>query len=316
MCSHCPSPLARGRAYPAPSPVAVTCHAIRAEAAQELACRKPGGTLLSPIVAALVLTLIGMTPGASAEAAPLRVCAEANNLPFSNVRQEGFENEIAQVLAHELGTTLEFSWRAAPRHFIKKTLAAGLCDLVIGVPAGLQSVLTTRPYYRSTYVFVSRADAGTPIRSIEDPRLRHIRIGVQLMGDDQATTPPAQALARRGIVENIRGYMLFDDTAAENPPARIIDAVARGDIDVAIAWGPLAGYFGPRQSVPLQMVPVWPASDPPGLPFTFAIAMAVRKNDQILRDRVQQAIDARHSEIDRILDRYGVPRVPTAARRR
>ncbi len=239
----------------------------------------------------------------------LRICAETNNLPFSNERQEGFENKIAEILAQELHVPLHYTWHAQPRRFLKQTLLKQACDAVIGVPIGMGSVLTTRPYYRSSYVFVSRRADGTPIRNIDDPRLRRVLIGVQLVGDDQASTPPAHALARRGIVNNVRGYMLYTDPSAANPPARVIEAVANGEVAVAIAWGPLAGYFAPRQPVPLQFSPITPAFDPPGLPFTFAIAMGVRKNDGALRDLLQQALDARRADIERILDAYGVPRI-------
>jgi len=147
------------------------------------------------------------------------------------------------------------------------------------------------------------------IRSFDDPRLRDLRVGVQMVGDDYANTPPAHALARRGIVRNVVGYTLYGDYRDPNPPARIVEAVARGDVDVAVVWGPLAGYFAKRERVPLDLTPVSPRVDPPRLPLTFAIAMGVRQGNVALRDSLQRVLDRRRPEIRRILDDYGVPQV-------
>ena len=174
--------------------------------------------------------------------------------------------------------------------------------------------LTTKPYYRSTYVFVSRKDRGPRVRSFDDPMLRRVRIGVQLVGDDYANTPPAHALTTRGIVHNVVGYTVYGDYREPNPPARIIDAVARGDVDVAVVWGPLAGYFARRLSVPLELVPVAPEVDGPFLPFIFDISMGVRRGDDSLRAALEAVIDRAHPQIDSILETYGVPRVETAMR--
>ena len=170
-------------------------------------------------------------------------------------------------------------------------------------------LLTTAPYYRSSYVFVSRADRHLHVRSFDDPALHRLRVGVQLIGDDFANTPPVHALARRGIVRNIVGFTLYGDYRQPNPPARIVDAVERGTVDVAVVWGPLAGYFAKRSPVPLDVVPVSPARDGV-LPFVFDIAMGVRKGDVALRDRLDTVIAQRKPAIDSILAAYGVPLVP------
>jgi len=243
----------------------------------------------------------------------LRVCADPNNLPFSNERGEGFENRVAELLARELGAKLEYTWWAQRRGFVRNTLAADACDVLLGVPAGFERALTTRPYYQSTYVFVSPKAKHYGIHSFDDPRLRRLRVGVQIVGDDYANTPPAHALARRGIVRNVVGYTLYGDYREANPPARIIEAVARGDVDVAVVWGPLAGYFAQRERVPLDVVPVTPRVDPPRLPLTFAIALGVQKGDTALRDRLQYVLDRRRAEVRRILRDYGVPLVDAAA---
>jgi mxaJ protein len=239
----------------------------------------------------------------------LRVCADPNNLPFSNEAGEGFENRLAELIAADLGVPVRYTWWAQRRGFIRNTLRAGECDLVTGVPASLELVLPTRPYYRSTYVFVYREDADFDLRSFDDPVLRTLKIGVHLVGDDYANTPPAHALGSRGIVGNVRGYMLYGDYAQPNPPARILDALAAGEIDVAIVWGPLAGYFAPREKVALRIVPVQPQVDVPFLPMVYDIAMGVRRDDAVLKARVEQVLARRHAEVERILDDYGVPRV-------
>ena len=239
----------------------------------------------------------------------LRVCADPNNLPFSNEKEEGFENRIAELLARDLHAKLEYTWWAQRRGYVRNTLSAGACDVLLGVPAGFERALTTTPYYRSTYVFVSPRAKRYGISSFDDPRLRTLRVGVQIVGDDYTNTPPAHALSRRGIVRNVKGYTLYGDYKEPNPPARIVDAVARGDIDVAVVWGPLAGYFAKRERVPLDVVPVTPRVDPPRLPLTFAIAVGVKKGNAPLRDSLQRVLDRRRPEIRRILDDYGVPLV-------
>ena len=240
----------------------------------------------------------------------LRVCSDPNNLPFSNQKQEGFENRLAELIAAELHATVRYTWWAERRGFLRNTLNAGQCDIVMGMPPGTGGVLTTRPYYRSTYVFVSRRARSLTISSFDDPILRRLKIGVQLVGDDYANTPPVHALSRRGIVKNIVGFRVVGDYSEPNPPARIMDAVAADDVDVAIAWGPLAGYFAKRSRVPLELAPVQPAFDPPGLRFVFDIALAVRKDDQKLKTELDQILVKRKPAIDSILDSYGVPRVP------
>jgi mxaJ protein len=261
--------------------------------------------LLSSLVAAL-LTVPGAVPNA------LRVCADPNNLPFSNERREGFENRLAELIARDLHTTVQYTWWAQRRGYVRNTLKAGRCDVIMGVPTGLGPVLVTRPYYRSSYAFVTRR-GGPRIESLDDARLRRLRVGVQIIGDDFANAPPAMALSHRGIVRNVRGYSVLGDYREPNPPSRIIRAVANGEIDVGIAWGPLAGYFAQRSAVPLRVTPVSPEVDVPYLPFVFDIAMGVRREDAALRDRLDAVLLRRQPEIDRLLAAYGVPRADTPA---
>lgn len=242
-------------------------------------------------------------------APPLRVCADPNNLPFSNERGEGFENRLAEMVAADAGTRVEYTWWAQRRGFVRNTLRAGQCDVVIGVPAEYELAQTTRPYYRSSYVFVSRQDRSLHLRSLADERLRELRIGVQMIGDDFSNSPPAHALSARGIVQNVIGYSVLGDYSQPNPPARIIDAVATGEIDAALVWGPLAGYFAQRQPVPLELAPITPQVDSPSRPFVFDISMAVRRGDTERLAMLESFIQDRGAEIDRLLDEFGVPRV-------
>ena len=240
----------------------------------------------------------------------LHVVADPNNLPFSNDRGEGFENRVAELVAREMGATVQYTWRAQRRGFFRHAFQDDGGDVVMGVPAGFERALTTSPYYRSSYVFVSRADRDLGVRSLDDPRLRTLKIGIQVVGDEGSATPGAYALARRGLVDNVVGYSVYGDYTQPNPPARIVDAVARGEVDVGIVWGPLAGYFARRQPVKLEVTPVSPAVEPPGLKFAFAISVGVKKPDKALRDEVDGILARNRDGIEKILDDYGVPRVP------
>src|SRR5689334_10021483 len=239
----------------------------------------------------------------------LRVCADPNNLPFSNEKQQGFENRIAELVAQDLGAKLSYVWWAQRRGFVRNTINQNQCDVLIGVPSSFERTRPTIPYYRSTYVFVTRRDRHLKIASFDDPQLRRLRVGVQLIGDDGTNTPPAHALANRGIITNVKGYSVYSDYREPNPPARIIDAVANGDIDDAVAWGPMAGYFARREPVPLDVAAVTPQIDLPFLPFVFDISMGVRRGNDALREQLNSIIERRRSDIDRILADYAVPRL-------
>ncbi|PYP53140.1 MAG: quinoprotein dehydrogenase-associated putative ABC transporter substrate-binding protein [Gemmatimonadetes bacterium] len=252
-------------------------------------------------VAALTLSMAPSTAPSQAssqsksEKNVLRVCADPNNLPFSNERRQGFENRIAELLARDLHAKLEYTWWAQRRGFVRNTLKAHSCDVIMGVPTGLGMVLPSSPYYRSTYVFVTRRDGHINPRSFDDPVLRRVRVGVQLIGDDGANTPPAHALSNRGIIYNVKGYAVY--------------GIARGDIDVAVAWGPMAGYWAKRSRVPLKLVPVQPQIDLPILPFVFDIGLGVRHGESAFRASLDSVLVRRRPEIQRILDEYGVPQL-------
>jgi quinoprotein dehydrogenase-associated probable ABC transporter substrate-binding protein len=248
-----------------------------------------------------------LSSGLAQDKKQFRVCADPENLPFSNQKLEGFENKIAELLAKDFNAPLSYVWWGQRHGFIRNTMNATLkdarCDIVIGVPADYDEVLTTKPYYRSTYVFVYPRGKGLQIRSLDDPVLKKIKIGVHLLGDDYTNPPPVHELSKRGIVDNVVGFDTF--YSAENPPNRIIDAVAAGKIGVAIVWGPAAGYFVGRQSIPLEVSPV--PSGKTDLPFAFDISMGVRPGDVMLKAQLEKALDRKQAEIQKILKDYGVP---------
>lgn len=266
-----------------------------------LRCPEPrSGFLAVPLALALAC--------AGARAAELRVCADPANLPYSQRDESGFENRIARLVAEDLGMRLSWFWQEQGRGFVRKTMGAGECELFIGVPAGFDRVLRTRPYYRSSYVAVTRR--GTPPFSGFDPAgLRARRFGVQLIGNDLAASPPGYALALGGATANVTGFLVYGEGPAGQ---RMVDAVADGSIDVALVWGPQAGWFARRAKVALELAPV---AAPAGLamPFEYAIAMGVRKGDTALRDRLDEVLARRKADIDAILDQYAVPRAAAPA---
>ena len=254
--------------------------------------------------------MLGLACPAAAEPnGELRICADPNNLPFSNSAEAGFENKLAAMVAENLGRQVSYTWWAQRRGFIRNTLKASKCDVVMGVPAGYDTVETTKPYYRTTYVFVTRQDQHLDLASLTDPRLHQLTIGVHLIGDDGNNPPPAQALGQQGIVDNVRGYSIYGDYRQADPPARLIEAVEHGDIDVAAAWGPLGGYFAKHSAVPLTVTPVRDGEQFAPQQFQFAISMGVRKGDHALRDQLNAFIDGHRSEIASLLRSYGVPLV-------
>ncbi|HEX5420742.1 MAG TPA: substrate-binding domain-containing protein [Gammaproteobacteria bacterium] len=256
-----------------------------------------------------------LVAGTASAAEPLRVCADPNNLPYSDKSGAGFENALAELVSTALGDDgVSYTWRPQRRGFVRNTLGAHLCDVIMGVPLGYELAATTKPYYYSTYVFVTRTGGGLSISTIDDPALRKLRIGVPAVGDDYASTPGEAALGKRGIIDNVVAYSIYGDYSKPHPPSNLIEAVAAGDIDVAIAWGPLAGYFASREAVPLTVTPVSPHVDPP-FPFVFGIAMGVRHGDDVLRERLNSVIAAHAADIHRLLEQYAIPLVDASVAR-
>jgi quinoprotein dehydrogenase-associated probable ABC transporter substrate-binding protein len=235
----------------------------------------------------------------------LRVCADPDNLPYSREDGTGFENRIAQLLAAELHAKLTYAWLPQRRAFVRKTLDARLCDVIVGVPENFEPVRTTRPYYRSVFVFAYRAQGARAYRAFDDPQLASAKIGVQLVGNDLAATPPGHALAARGLVDNVVGYVVYGD----RPQAeRMIESVANGTLDVAILWGPPAAYFARAQRVPIALAPAHAPPELAAVPFEYSMSLGVRKGDVDLQHELDAVLLRRRDEIDAILDQYGVPR--------
>lgn len=239
--------------------------------------------------------------------APLRVCADPNNLPFSNRQQQGFENRIAALMARDMGTTVSYTWYPQRDKFFNNTLDRGICDVVMSVPEGMAGTATTRPYYRSTYVFVTRKDRNLDIASFDDPRLHALRIGVHILGDQNDSLPPVRSLTSRGLVRNLVGFSIFGNLDEKNPPSDLIRAVSDGKVDVAVAWGPMAGYFAQHSKVPLELTPVERDPRHPMLPFAFNIGIGVRTNDIALEETLDRELARRQVEIDQILHSFGIP---------
>jgi len=291
---------------------------MRWETRRNLSLDRVRGAL--PAWAALTLLLVVFAPRAgSAQQQPaasrppsgfadekvLRVCADPENLPSSTKSGEGFDNKIAALLAKELGDSLAYVWWPQRRGFIRNTLRARECDVVLGLPVGYDPVLSTKPYYRSTYYLVYPTGRQS-LTSLDDSVLKRLRIGVNLIGDDYAHTPPVHALLARGISANVAGFSTF--YGEEHHPDEIITALARGDIDVAIAWGPVAGYFAKRAAIPLTLVPL-PDDKVSGLPFVFDIGIGVRRSDRDLKARLDEIVARLRPAIAGILDEYHVPTV-------
>jgi mxaJ protein len=228
-----------------------------------------------------------------------RVCADPDNLPYSNQKLEGFENKIAELMAKELGESPTYYWWPQRRGFIRTTLGTKMCDIVMGVPKGYDPVLWTKPYYRTSYVIAYPKNKGLQIKSLDDPILKEVKIGVY------ANTPPHIALSERGITKNVVGYEVFYDPQ-DNYPGKIIDDLAAGKIDVAIVWGAIAGYFAKKQSVPIEIVPILDGGSN-SQPFVYDISIGVRKSDKELKAKLEEILDKKKTEIRKILEDYGVP---------
>lgn len=269
------------------------------------------------VLAAAALSLAGLPLVAQAQDKPaaeadntFRVCADPNNLPFSNEAGEGFENKLADLIAGALHEKVAYVWHAQRRGFIRETLKAKHCDVIMGMPTQIDMLATTSPYYRSTYVFVSRADRHLDISSITDPRLKTLKIGVQVIGDDGANTPPSHAFAQQGLVDNLVGFTVYGDYRTPNPPARIVKAVEDGSVDIAAVWGPLAGYFAKHSPVPLKVTPITDTKQFKPLIFRYDIALGVRKGDHALKAKLEDVLAQKRADIGALLRSYGFPTLP------
>jgi quinoprotein dehydrogenase-associated probable ABC transporter substrate-binding protein len=234
----------------------------------------------------------------------LRVCADPANLPFTNEAGAGFENKIAELLARDLGTPLQYTWFPQATGFVRNTLGAKRCDIVMGYAAGSDPVQNTNPYYRSAWVLVTRQnEALDGVASLGDPRLKGRRLGII------AGTPPATLLAVNGLIGDAKPYRLTVDRRHESPSEDMIRDIAAGEIDAGILWGPIGGYFAKNANKgadkPLVVVPL--TRHELGVPMTFRITFGIRHGETEWKHRLNDFIAARQGEINRVLLEYGVP---------
>jgi len=229
----------------------------------------------------------------------LRVCADPNNLPFSNENKEGFENKIAEVIGQDLKLPVRYFWFPQIIGFVRNGLQAGRCDLVMGTVAGDEIMQTTTPYYHTSYVLVVREDSKIATADLDDPAFKDLHIGV-ISG-----TPPSDLLVHHALMANARPYALTVDTRYESPAHQMLKDVADGTIDAGMIWGPFAGYYITHGKLPLRIVEL---RSEPGMPrLDYHIAMGVRNNEADWRRRINAAIGRHQDEISAILKEYGVP---------
>ena len=230
----------------------------------------------------------------------LRVCADPNNLPFSNEKGEGFENKFVELLAQKLDRKLAYVWYPQSVGFVRNTLGAHRCDVIPGFPQGDELVQSTNPYYRTAYAFVVRPGDGLDdLDTLADPRLKTKRIGIV------AGTPPATYLAVNGLMEKAKPYPLVVDTRVESSAVAMMADLESREIDVAIMWGPMAGYYAKRINPPMRVTLL--TKDTGGPQLAYRIAMGVRPTDQNWKRLLNRLIAENRADIDRLLLEFGVP---------
>ena len=242
----------------------------------------------------------GNVPGELVDASKLRVCADPDNLPYSNKAGEGFENKIAELLARELDRDVSYTWYPSTIGFVRNTLGARVCDVVIGTTLVNELMQNTNPYYRSTYALIQRADAEHKVDSLDDPTLKDMRIG------GVANTPPVTLLAQRGLIGNLAPYHLMVDTRHDHPAQDMVNDVESGEIDIAVVWGPIGGYFAKRADGNMVVTPIQ-ADDNSPMRMDFRISMGLRRGEPVWKDQLNNLLREQKDEIESILLDYGVP---------
>jgi quinoprotein dehydrogenase-associated probable ABC transporter substrate-binding protein len=238
----------------------------------------------------------------------LRVCADPRSMPFSNQNGEGFENKLAELFAQKLGKSLAYTWYPQAPGFVRNTLGAYKCDVIMGYPQGSDIVQSTNPYYRTAYALVSRPTAGLDgIDTLADQRLKGKRIGIV------AGTPPATAIAVNGLMTRAKPYPLVIDTRVDSSAEAMIKDLAAGEIDTGVLWGPMAGYYAKRADPPMTVVPLVKEAGGPRL--AYYITMGVRGADQEWKRQLNRLIAENQPEIDRLLLSFGVPLLDDKDRR-
>ena len=230
----------------------------------------------------------------------LRVCADPRNLPFSDEKGEGFENKLAELFAQKLQKKLDYTYFPQATGFVRMTLAAHRCDVIMGFPQGDELVQGTNPYYRTSYALVSKPGSGLEdVVSLDDERLKGKHLGII------AGTPPATYMAANELMANAKPYPLMIDTRVNSSAAEMINDLKTGQIDAGVLWGPMAGYYAKHENPPLHVTPL--VSDKSGPRLVYRIGMGVRPADQNWKRMLNRLIQENQPAINKILLDFGVP---------
>lgn len=266
----------------------------------------PIARLPTIVCAAAFLMFAGVGPAAAqaptgelVAKTQLRVCADPADLPYSDQKLEGFENKIAAMIGEELSVPVTYTWFPQVVGFVRNTLGAGRCDVIMGTAVGDELVQTTTPYYYTGYMFVARSDSGLIFTNFDDPKLRDLHIGVV------GGTPPSDLLVRHGLMANARPYQLQIDTRLGTETRQMVLDIADKKIDAGLLWGPIAGYYIHHDNLPLTMVMLH--TEPQSPRMEYHIAMGIRHNEPDWRRRLNAIIGKRRNDIMAILRDYGVP---------
>jgi quinoprotein dehydrogenase-associated probable ABC transporter substrate-binding protein len=230
----------------------------------------------------------------------LRVCADPRNMPFSNERGEGFENKIAELFAERLQKKLDYAYYPGATGFVRNTLGAHRCDVIMGFPQGDDLAQGTNPYYRTAYALIAKQDSGLEsVTTLEDERLKGKHIGIV------AGTPPATYMAMDGLMANAKPYPLMTDTRVDSSAEAMINDLTSGNIDAGILWGPIAGFYAKKANAPLHITPLVKETAGPGL--VYRIGMGVRPADQNWKRELNRLIQQNQPAINKIMLDFGIP---------
>jgi mxaJ protein len=267
------------------------------------------GTKTRVTAACALLLLAAGARDASAQHLPdlvttdtLRVCGDPGNMPFSERKEDGFENKIAAIVADELKVKVRYYWLTQGPGFVRNTLGTGLCDIIIGSAFGSDLVQGTNPYYRSTYTLVTRKGEFTDVTGLDDQRLKGKRIGVI------AGTPPVNRMGDLGLISGMKAYAPYQlDPARKHQTvsAEVIADLAEGAIDAAVLWGPAAGWLAKQSGKPLDVVPLLKEPDRPAM--TYRIGMGVRLGEEDWKRQLNTILRKRRADIEKVLRDFDVP---------
>ncbi len=264
------------------------------------------------MICLVILLCVSPTPNAAdnstepRERTALRVCSDPNNLPYSNRAQQGFENKIAEFIAADLNVPLSYYWFPQSMGFVRTTLQARRCDLIMGVSSGNETLLNTNPYYSSVFSLVYLADAGYELRSLSNPRLKDKNMRIGLI----AGTPPTGLLIEKGLMEQVASYHLVVDTRVDAPAQQIVKDLLSGKLDCAILWGPLVGYLNKIYDNQLKVVPLL-ADHSDKHRMIYSVTLGVRFGEVKWKRRLNTFLHRNKEKIHTVLSQYNVPLVTT-----